>query len=228
MEIDLSGSDWIAWFQPVAQALPAFSNFHYPPWFLVFIYPLSLLPGWVDYLVLAALSVFVVLRYGGWKAVLMLVAAPTMVTIAYGNVDVLLIAVFMVPFWLQIILISCKPMLFTRWLLRKALSNSILNYVPFVLLVLCSFVVWGWWPARMTTSGVALSSTISPTIFLPGVLCLLSKSPVMWLLGAGLLSPYIQLYHFTHLVALYIKRNVWWKGLILVIVSWVVILYGRG
>lgn len=231
MIIDLAGTEWVAFFRPHALNLAGLftGNQHYPPWVFVFLRPLAMLPWWVGYLAIWALSLIVATHYlrTWWRVLLFAVSAPVMLTLLYSNIDVLLVSALMTPLGLALLIVSCKPQALVGWIARRWFAQGRLwQLLPLMTVFVVSLAVWGWWPAQLGTD--ALASNFSITWWWPwtvplGLALLVTRSPGLWLVGSVLVTPYLQLYHLAPVLAYFYRRAGLVGAVVMSAVSWMVL-----
>jgi hypothetical protein len=153
------GVDWQATFYPASQnwrdpyVIPTFTN---PPWILVLL-PHALLGqewgGAINLVLNVAVTGAIIWRYkGGWQALLLTFTSPVFFDLARtNNVDWIPALAFLVPAMWGLPLLAVKPQALGGaalvWWKRRGFSPLV--FVPVVVVIGLSLVVWGFWPERV-------------------------------------------------------------------------------
>jgi hypothetical protein len=229
MTFNLSGTDWLTWFYPYASTLAYTTPQHYPPFTYLLLHPLTYLDPAHSYVALVLLSTFIIyLNVRSIpKLLLCLFCLPVAISVALGNVDALLALAFLLPTSLSALVVACKPQALALWWARRWMTSrhKLLGTLPLALALLGSLLLWGWWPGRLMGDALAdnfLVSQLWPWTMLVGVPMLLTRRPVLWLVGGALCSPWLQFYHLTPLAVYVIGRSKWQVGVGMVVASWMV------
>lgn len=212
-----SGDDWPGSFRPAALMLlhgqspySAALAFYNPPWGLLPIIPIALLPFQLGRLVLfvGSLAAF---AYGARRLtskpisiLLFLTSAPIAFCLMAGNLDGLLMLAFVTPAPFALILAAIKPQvgagIALYWLIiswqQGGARQVIRNFLPVGLLLIASFVLYGFYPSTFPQLNHASWNAVPFPYLVPiGILFLVAlirrqdKRPVM---SSGLFfSPYV-------------------------------------
>lgn len=209
--------DWSMYFRPAAHALlngqspydvPGFFN---PPWALFPLLPLALLPEPLGRALLFGLStislMIIVRRFGAnlWSTVAFMLSLPVMFGLYNGNIDWLAMLGFIMPPPIGMLFVTIKPQigmavvifwLFEAWQQNRwwGVTKTIL---PTIVVVLISFLVWGFWPLEMLNARAdndAFNTLVWPWSIPLGIFLLiqgLRKHSMPTVIPASLcLSPY--------------------------------------
>jgi hypothetical protein len=167
------GIDWSMYFRPAARAMLSgespFSvfGFYNPPWALLPLLPLALLPESLGRALLFLISfgslILIIRRLGARGPLGMtafLVSLPVAVGLFNGNIDWLVMLGFLFPPSIGMIFMCLKPQVgaaviffwcveaFRRGGIREVLRIS----APLCILFAVSLLVYGWWPAEFSTA----------------------------------------------------------------------------
>ena len=214
------GIDWAFYFQPAALKLLMFQSpyviqgFPSPPWALLPMLPFAILPpaisraGWlVLSIVMFAWSIY---RLGAKPiALAAFVASPlVMHSLLNANIDWMVIFGFTLPPQIGLFFISVKPQmgsvvavfwLFEAW--RKGRAREVVRvFAPFTIVLLLSFVVFGFYPREWVTVEVdqwwnASLWPMSIPVGLTLAVAAIYRRRVQFAMAASpLLSPYV-LFH---------------------------------
>lgn len=158
------GVDWLYTFHPAVQNWQApygkVEDFTNPPWLLLFL-PHGALPLNIGNAINFTLNITVLMlavrHYGGdWQTLILVFTSPFMLDLARtNNVDwVPLLATMLPPRW-GLPLLMVKPQalggIALIWLKRTGYRpRSVLMLVaPLTVVILLSFVIYGWWPGNV-------------------------------------------------------------------------------
>jgi hypothetical protein len=210
------GCDWWLIFRPVITGVTSgvspFANslYYSPPWLLIFLVPFALLPPPLDMAALVTVSVttiiFTLLKMKASPLVIILfLLTPNLWWgIFVGNVDFLVMLGFILPPQIGLIFVLLKPQIGAAvalfWAIEAWRRNGIREVVrvlaPVAMLIVLSFVIFGWWFAHMGDATKKYWNIANWPYLLPFGLVLLLKAIREHKQGlsitAGLfLSPYI-------------------------------------
>jgi len=181
-----------------------------------------------------AVLVVLIWRFGGgWQAAAMTFLSPAFLALAYvNNMDWVPALAFLLPPTWGLPLLALKPQAVGGaaliWWKRSGFSLRLL--LPLALIVALSFVVWGFWPARMAMLPAnARQWNFAPWPFgLPLGIYLLyrayrSDDDVLAAAATPFLVPYFLIYSLTPLLALLACRRrhdglVLWVGMWLLLI----------
>jgi hypothetical protein len=217
-----------------------------PPWIMLLL-PHALLPiplgNAVNLILNIVVPMAVVHRLrGGYAALALALSSPFFLQLMItNNIDWISLAAFLVPGWLGLILLSCKPQAVGGaaiiWL-RKAWDsgprNLALLLVPIIALVLASLFIWPGWPVQLIETqyslptGAAWNWSIFPFALPVGIWLLWrawrEKDPILAGIATPCLVPYISPYSFSATFVLLACRNrreamliwfiAWWVTLV--------------
>lgn len=158
--------DWSNTYRPAVALLLAGQSpyaskwFYNPPWALLPLVPLSLLPETVGRLILFGLCLvlfaYVAIKLGARRLSLIafLLSPPVVMSLYTGNLDALALAGAVLPPWIGLFFISIKPQvgagLALFWLVDAYRKGGALNLVrtfaPIASAFLISFILYGPWP----------------------------------------------------------------------------------
>jgi hypothetical protein len=166
---DLTGVDWHVSFRPAALALPsnpyaAVPSFFGPPWLLIPLWPLAILPpaaGRGLFFVLSlAVFLLAIRRLGAshLTAVVFLFSPPVVKCLLTANIDWMPIFGATLPPQIGLFLVSAKPqigaVIAVFWLAeawRKGRAREVIRvFAPVSIALLISIALYGPWPLRMT------------------------------------------------------------------------------
>jgi hypothetical protein len=162
------GIDWSMYFRPAARAMLsgespyAVQGFYNPPWALVPLLPLALLPESLGRALLFLISFgsmfFIIRRLGAQGLVgvtAFLVSLPVAFGLFNGNIDWLVMLGFLLPPRVGMLFVCLKPqvgaaVIFFWWMeaFRRGGIREVLRIsAPLCILSAASLLVYGWWPA---------------------------------------------------------------------------------
>ena len=220
-------SDWLMVLQPVARHPydPYGSHTPWqvmnPPWVFPLLAPLALLPTNVGHAGLVLFTFIVIAGYtrSPWKTLAIMLSAPGVSCIVNGQVDGLIILGLMLPQTFSLTFLAIKP----QDAFLAAIPRLSIRSVAFlVLVVIFSFVIWGFWPAHIglrTNQSPGFTLVAAPVLLYIG----LRKGSDAALCAASIaVAPYYQLHSLLPFSAAFVRetRNkLWW--VLLVALSWV-------
>lgn len=170
-------SDWSAVYRPATLALLAgkspytVDNYVAPPWVLVPLVPLAVLPQRLGQLAIFWLSIagFAYLARRNSARLLsvaaLIVSYPVVYGLIYGQIDWLMMLGLVLPPWLGLPLLMAKPQIgigvalflgYEAWT-SGGIRNLVSVFLPLACLVLVSYVIFG--PEFITKSRLVLSPT---------------------------------------------------------------------
>jgi hypothetical protein len=140
------------------------TNYNYPPWAIIPLIPLALLPEEVGRVALIFLSILAFLytakKLGGTviSIALLLLSPPVIHGLLNGNIDWLVTLGFVLPPQIGLFFVLLKPQigvaLAIYWLVDtwkfQGLKAAIKVFSPFAIVFLISIAVWGFWPLSFT------------------------------------------------------------------------------
>jgi len=160
-----AGVDWHLAFRPAAQEILRghspynISGFFNPPWTLIPLMPLALLPESLGraFFLLMNLMIFVYVAYRlGASATTMLfflLSPPVLHSLLNGNIDAFVVLGFVLPPPVGLFFLSIKPQIgagvalfwfVEAWRTGK-LSGVLKTFAPVTIAWLASFLLYGWW-----------------------------------------------------------------------------------
>lgn len=212
------GVDWRETYGQVSIATPYDTpGFINPPWILLLL-PHALLPiAWgnaINFLLNIALLFAVIRKVGGDRTTILLVlTSPVFFDLARtNNVEWLPLVGLLAPTELSGIILACKPQCLAGAFLITLKRNWPRAILPPMLALLISFVVWGWWPARIGYNPMPRPFNFSVLpIGIPYGIYLLRKAwqeddPYLAAVATPLLVPYIAPYSLTSVLAVVASR----------------------
>ncbi len=230
------GGDWFGFFRPRVlhiERLYEQGPTSYAPWTFVPLIPVALLPPQLGYGVLLTCSVAVLVACTGkwWRALLLVACWPVMDGLQLGHLDALLSIVFLLPLDWALVLVSMKPIVLWPWALlsvQKATNNdwrmlaSIMSKL--VIIAIVSLLIRGWWPAKIELDQVGMpypQICTWPHLIPIGVYFMTRKKERAWLIAGLFLTPYLNPYHLTPILA-YVYRNEdrWWVLALITAATW--------
>lgn len=192
------------------------AKFISPPWTLLFL-PHSLLPiAWgnaVNFLLNLVLIFAVIKKLGGKReAILLTLTSPIFFDLARtNNIEWLPLLGLLAPSWISGVILSCKPQCLSGMFLIALKRDWRVVIAPLVVLII-SFVVWGWWPERLGFNPLsnAYNFSILP-IGIPYGIYLLRKAwreddPYLAAVATPLFVPYIAPYSLVSVLAVLASR----------------------
>jgi hypothetical protein len=245
------GEDWFQYNQTgwrLLQGLPIYGTpiaeilyLYNPPWMILLLLPLEVLPFQIGYALLLLISlglvVVVAQRYKlGLVAVLLIIASPPVIyTLSHGQVDILVVAgCLLVPAYLIPLVAMMKPQDAVLSVLSIPKSRWKATLLVTVAVVGLSFVCFGWWP-------MVVAREPGPVLDLPGLMrgtwpyklglgavmlaiALYKKDNLLLLAASPLFSPYAHTYSFIGL-SLCVARLKPLPAFLLVAAWWAACLY---
>ena len=215
------GVDWVKTYRPATIALLnglspyAIDIYFAPPWALIPLIPFALLPEQIGRGAIFSLGLIVfaytAVKLGGNKiALTAFVLSPPVIHCLYNsNIEWMPILGFILPPQIGIFFVSIKPQigigiaiywLFSAW--RKGGFREIIRiFAPFIIVLILSFLVFGFWPSRFRET-ISLTQSYNSSIWplgIPiGILLLIkafrSKNSIPAMAAGPFLSPYV-LFH---------------------------------
>lgn len=165
---DAYKNDWTVFFRPATLAILhgdspyQVQGFHNPPWLLIPLVPLALLPAAIGNFLIGqayVASFFVVSRKFGaprWLSIALVCSPFVLVGVLMGQMDWLPALGLLMPPWLGILFLLAKPQVgvgvVVFWLIQawadgwRALTRTL---GPAAILCAVSFVLYGFWPPAM-------------------------------------------------------------------------------
>ncbi len=225
LNVDRPGQHWAGMFRPAALTAAAGGNpyfatggFFNPPWVLIPLLPLALLPvlsGQVALALGSAVGLFVAARRLGASRLVsaaVMLLPQTVFMYGYINLDWLAPIGLLLPPWLGLFFVLAKPQLgvgiAVYWLARAwrrgGLVGIALTFGPLTVAALLSVALYGPWflatnPGRLTAAGWSLTlwPWTVPLGLLLIVMAIRRRWPGLALFGGALLSPYMAYYSWT-------------------------------
>jgi hypothetical protein len=213
------GEDWEMVFMPAIREMVAgrspYNNpvFYYPPWILIPLIPLGLLPKIVGagLVVVIGLIVYVVIaKYFGADSLTLtaLLLSPVLYyDLLFGNINWLVMLGLLLPTKFGLFLILAKPQLGIGvaffWLVetwRKGKIREVArDFLPVSIAFLLSFLLYGFWPLRSLGLIVHQANTSLWPASIPIGLVLLviaikSRKLNLAMIASPFLSPYVIIY----------------------------------
>jgi len=223
--------DWVTVFRPAALNFshPYFNagRFFNPPWLLILLYPLAILPPRVGAAILMTISILGIVFYvkSPPKIIAVILSAPIMMIFRLGQLDGLLIWALMLPYGLGLPLLIAKPQGVFLTTIRRLNVKSVGATLGIIIL---SIIIWGhWW---QNIIGYFPDQTVNISLFpysIPfGILLLYfgwrRDSDSLLAFGSLCFSPYFMTTSMLPLIAGLIKNSENWKVWVLVIMlSWI-------
>lgn len=221
--------DWLLHFRPATLAmLSGLSPFIVPgcfiPWVLLVLAPLALLPVPLG---IAALFVtgLVTFAYSAKRMgastlamVIFLLSPPVVVCLGQGNVEWLVLLGFTLPPYLGMPLVLIKPQagwaVALFWIVeawkRGGWPEAIRTVGPTAVLLLASFMLFGFWPAQMEglyqPGNVSLWPHLIPLGLVALALAIRMRKIEYAMLAGPCLSPYVLLHSWAGALLSLIKR----------------------
>jgi hypothetical protein len=159
------GDDWMLYQGSIWHALqgqPIYSNavnqvfyFYNPPWVLAPLLPLGLLPaklGWSILSIFTLLCLLLLARHfklSPIKLSLLVLSPPVIYTILHGQIDVLVLAAFLLPSEWRPIVALTKPQVGLGLLFGTELANWKRTLLVTGAVLALSFLVFGLWPMQL-------------------------------------------------------------------------------
>jgi hypothetical protein len=181
-----------------------------PPWLLVPLLPIAILPERIGRVIIFVASIvsyaYIAKKYGAnlFDVVAIIVSYPVVYGLIYGQIDWLVMFGLVVPPWLAVILLMAKPQIgigvtvfiaYEAWKAGGARKLAI-TFAPLVVLVAISFAAFG--TAMFTKSSIVLTPTntsLWPRSIPIGLVILLEalkrKEKVKAMMASPFLSPYM-------------------------------------
>jgi len=235
------GVDWQYTFSELPLRLDdpfqvANGSFTNPPWVIALL-PHAFLPLTWGNAVNFALTIMVlgilIWKYkGGWQALVMTFTSPVMLDLARtNNVDWIPALAFLIPPMWGLPLLAVKPQTLGAAALiwwKKEKFNPLM-VVPLVVVIVLSFIIWGFWPARVGLLELAPNWNFAPFPFMiPLGMYMLWKAwqaedEILAAAATPFLVPYFAPYSITPLLALvackyrkiaFVVYIAWWVFLI--------------
>lgn len=210
------GMDWVNTYRPATLNILAFRSpyttqlFHSPPWTVLPLIPLALLPERVGYglnFCLGTLATgYVAFRLGAkpLTIIAIILSYPVVFSNIYGNVDWLVYLGLLLPPRWGLFFVLTKPQagigLVVFWLIegyREGGIKKVLgHFAPVTLVLLLSFIIWGLWPtAGFTEIGKAFNASLWPQSLPIGIALLIyairTHRPGLALAASPFLAPYV-------------------------------------
>jgi len=159
------GDDWATYKGSIERALHGqniyadpindINYFSNPPWVIVLLLPLGILPaklGWAILSCLTLLSLFFLARkyrFSPLKLGLFLLSPAVIYTILHGQIDALVLAAFLLPLELRPIIAITKPQVSLGLLFFSDLRNWKRTVLITIGILVVSFLVFGNWPFQL-------------------------------------------------------------------------------
>jgi hypothetical protein len=211
------GLDWHDTYRPAALAVVAGESpysveiYYAAPWAAWILAPIAVLPYWTGRLITFLIGLwafaFVAWRAGAtrWTLIVFLCSAGVVGCLNNGNIEWMPLLGVVCPPWLGLILAAIKPQvgigLGLYWLVcitrEKGWTATILAFAPVTVLLLISFLIYGFWPLRFEqTLAWSVDNTALglQSLFVGAVLWVRSvrqRDERMALAAGPVLSPYV-------------------------------------
>jgi len=207
------GADWVKIFRPAVLSRDPYSNpnFYNPPWVIILLAPIALLPsGWdMAAMILISIVAWIIAmrRLGASLIVILLMFMTPQLwwSIVYGNLDFLVVLGIILPSPLGLFFVLSKPQagagIAIYWLIlahrQGGWRNLLLTISPIITVSLLFCIPFGPWPMELFDAVTNAASNISIFPYLAGAgLILLIRSiknrqPGLAIISGPLISPYI-------------------------------------
>ena len=214
------GLDWSSYFRPRAlrpEDPYSVGPTAYPPWLFTLMAPIAALPAEFGYAFLWTVSVMALAAYTKkwWRTLLLVLCWPVLDGLQLGQIDALLVLALMLPPNWALVVVLTKPTVMLPWALRSVQKTGHFSWAiePAVYVVAISLALWGNWLEAITTSGLGMSHPricAWPYLVPFGVLLLTRKKERPWLVAGAFLTPYLNPYNLTPVLAHIYKEERWW------------------
>jgi hypothetical protein len=235
--------DWLESYKPRVLLLlqgqnPYTQVVYVPPWFLLLLSPLALLPDRISNAALIALCIFSffwMLHKAGIKPIYIIcfvISYPVIQQLLHRQFDWLVISGALLPPWLGLFLVFSKPQaglgiaVFWFFSLYKkgGLKKVVINFVPVIIAFLISFLVFGQYMFK--AAGREIVASYNASLFpysIPLGLFLIwqsvkSSNIQLAISASPFLSPYLALYTYAVSIFGLAKNKIWFP--ILCLASW--------
>lgn len=210
------GYDWHFWGRPAAQAMLAghspynITGFYNPPWALLPLLPLALMPEKVGAVVLTFLHfmcyIITAHKLGAKPvtiALFMLLPNVAMWGYGFANLDWMVVLGFILPPQIGLFLVLVKPQLGLAiaiyWLVeawRTGRARLVIStFLPVTLAYIASFLLYGLWPLKMQLVFGQLNTSLWPMAIPIGLVLLFSalhkRKMGLAISASPFLSPYV-------------------------------------
>lgn len=210
------GGDWVQTYRPAALHVLAWQSpfnvaiYHSPPWSVLPLLPLAVLPGQIGYAVNFTVSLFVtgyVARRQGasWASVaILLTSYPVLFSSIYGNIDWLVYLGLLLPARWGMFFLLIKPqnsiglvIYYLADALRNGRARQFLHVIlPVAVALLWSYWAFGpWYQSGLTEIGKDFSASLWPQSLPIGAVLLISalrdRKPLQALATSPMFAPYV-------------------------------------
>jgi hypothetical protein len=244
-------TDWTATYRPAALALISaqspyqITNYVAPPWILIPLVPIAVLPPRLGQILIFWLSIVafaILMRKNGARllsVLALIVSYPVIYGLIYGQIDWLVMLGLLFPPWLGIVLLMGKPQIgigvalylgYEAWI-EGRIKKLILLFLPLAGLALISYLLFG--PDALTKSRLYLgwsNTSLWPRSIPIGLVVLVAairqKRKFVSLTASPFLSPYVPVHSWAS-VMVGLSNDPWYPILIS-ICTWVIWALGGG
>ena len=218
-------------------------GFVHPVWVVVLAYPFRWLPLEVATL-LQALIYFialalVIVKWGGDRRAILITLCSfiSLDAVLQMNVDWLVVVGMLLPPWASGPFVLAKPQIGFGYYLGLNLRDSLKALILMIVVLMVTFLIWGWWPAiiwgRVTDASISRFFNIAPLQYLSylslvigGIMAGVAfrrKDVPLGVLAGLFFTPYIAAYSFPLMLGMLAIR--WQRlALIITVVYWVLLI----
>ena len=208
------GIDWANTYRPAAREVLSLRSpyniaiYHSPPWSVIPILPLALLPERIGYGINFSLAIaataFVAYRLGAkpMMILVLLFSYPILFMASYGQVDWLIYLGFLLPPKWGLFLVLIKPQIsiglviywFIQALREGGIKKAAVTFLPVSIALLLSFLVFGnWFQSSFTETGKIFNASLWPQSIPIGIVILITavrqRSVNLAIIASPFLSP---------------------------------------
>jgi hypothetical protein len=228
------GVDWHTVFRPATQAFLnlgspySIDGYFNPPWAVLPLIPLAILPERIGYAILILLSLagfsYTAHRLGARPStiVLLLLSPPVLHSLLNGNIDALTVIGFTMPSQIGLFFILIKPQigialamywLFEAWH-KGGIREILRTFGPITIVLIVSFFLYGFWPQRFTHEiNLWWNASLWPASIPVGIAllgrALLRKQKEFAIAASPFLSPYVLLHAWVGVLLAFISHIRW-------------------
>jgi len=240
--------DWVRTYRPATRELIALrspysvQSFYNPPWILIPMIPMALLPDSLGNGVLFVVS-FCVIIYSairmGAKPVSLLafmLSFPVIFLLLFGQIDWLVLLGFTLPPPIGLIFILSKPQIgipyavfiFVESWRSGGVKQVICNFSPLTIMLMVSFVLFGYWvrPLEPHILTAIYNLSLWPTGIVIGLVFLVKaihkRNKGLSIVAGPFLSPYVGVHSWTVSILAILSQK--WETIAVAIGSWIVCL----
>jgi len=240
--------DWVRTYRPATRELLAFRSpyniktYYNPPWMLIPMIPMALLPDRIGNGVLFVVSLCVIIysaiRFGAKPVSLIafLLSFPVIFLLLFGQIDWMVLLGFTLPPQIGLLFILSKPQIaipyavfiFVESWRSGGIKQVVKVFLPVTISYIFSFLLFGYWvkPLEPHTYTAIYNLSLWPTGIVVGLVFLVKsirkRNKVLSIVAGPLFSPYVGVHSWAVSILAILSQK--WETIAVTIGSWIVCL----